>query len=460
MNYSLIYLLLFLVQTNLSAKYSRVCYFTNWAVHRTMKEARLLPEDIPADLCTHIFYAFASIGSLTLQAKHPNDLGDYQGEKPLYPRIMKLKEKNPELKIVISCGGWGNSGEFDSISASESSRETFSKNALVFCRQHGFDGVDLDWEFPSSNHRENFGLLVKTMHKVFKKEAKKTNKERLIIGLAVGAGKLQVKQGYDVPVLCHYVDMVNVMTYDLYGSWTNKVGHHSALFHRRGEKGLEKELNTNYSMHLWIKAGCPRDRLLIGIPGYGRAFIATGGDPIKAYGQPGGVSSISSPYLGESGLLAFYEICKNELKEGFKRYWDDDHQISISYKDGTWIGYDDPESVRNKCEYVKQEGLGGAMIWALDMDDASGKFCRKNRKKRLRRFPLINAMKEVFETNEQTTQQSTTPLPTSTLSNETILLNEEFKNLLDQMFDEASSSSKFVPIYRILSFFLILLSLI
>ena len=61
-------------------------------------------------------------------------------------------------------------------------------------------------------------------------------------------------------------------------------------------------------MYNWIKAGCPRDRLIIGIPGYGRAFTASGNDPIKAYGEPGSVSSISSPYLGESGLLAFYEV--------------------------------------------------------------------------------------------------------------------------------------------------------
>ena len=64
----------------------------------------------------------------------------------------------------------------------------------------------------------------------------------------------------------------------------------------------------NSSMYNWIKAGCPRDRLIIGIPGYGRAFAAPGNDPVKAYGQPGSASSISSPYLGETGLLAFYEV--------------------------------------------------------------------------------------------------------------------------------------------------------
>ncbi|CAM4749253.1 unnamed protein product [Rotaria magnacalcarata] len=184
---------------------------------------------------------------------------------------------------------------------------------------------------------------------MFKKEAKTSKKDRLLISLAVAAGKYLITQGYDVPVLCSNVDMINVMTYDLYGSWHNKIGHHSALFHRLGETGMERELNTNNSMFNWVEAGCPRDRLNIGIPGYGRAFTADGRDPLKAFGQSGGGSgSVSSPYLGESGLLTYFEICKKELKEGFKRYWHQQHQIPISFKDGTWIGYDDPDSVRNK----------------------------------------------------------------------------------------------------------------
>jgi hypothetical protein len=90
------------------------------------------------------------------------------------------------------------------------------------------------------------------------------------------------------------------------------------------------------------------------------------------------------------------------------------------------------------------------MIWALDMDDFSGKFCRKNRKTPLKRFPLVNAMKEEFEKDEITTSITTISIQTTTLSNETILLNEEFKILLDQMFDEASSSSKCAQSYFVL----------
>jgi chitinase len=111
-----------------------------------------------------------------------------------------------------------------------------------------------------------------------------------------------------------------------------------------------------------------------------------------------------------------------------------------------------------KCKYVKQEGFGGAMIWSLDMDDFSGKFCRKNRKEPLIRFPLINAMKDEFEKDEITTSMTTLSIQTTTLSNQTISLNEEFQILLDEMFEEASSSlsSKFFQSYFILIYILII----
>ena len=108
---------------------------------------------------------------------------------------------------------------------------------------------------------------------------------------------------------------------------------------------------------------------------------------------------------------------------------------------------------------MKSEGFGGAMIWEIAMDDFSGKFCRKNRKKPLNRFPLVSAMKEEFEKEEITTEITTLSIQTTTLSNETILLNEELKGLLDQMFEEASSSSKYVQSYFIFIYIFIIIYL-
>ena len=94
------------------------------------------------------------------------------------------------------------------------------------------------------------------------------------------------------------------------------------------------------------------------------------------------------------------------------------------------------------------------MIWALDMDDFSGKFCRKTRRRRLKRFPLIKAMKKVFEQVDVTTQMTTMTIQTTTSSNETSLINDQYKLLLDLMFEEASlsssTSSKLLQSYFIL----------
>ena len=95
----------------------------------------------------------------------------------------------------------------------------------------------------------------------------------------------------------------------------------------------------------------------------------------------------------------------------------------------------------SQCDYVRREGFAGMMIWALDMDDFSGKFCRKSRKQRLKRFPLVSAMKEEFEKAELTTITTTVVLATTPPSNETALSNEEFKVLLDQMFEVSSAST-------------------
>jgi GH18 family chitinase len=109
-----------------------------------------------------------------------------------------------------------------------------------------------------------------------------------------------------------------------------------------------------------------------------------------------------------------------------------------------------------KCQYVKREGFGGAMVWTLDMDDFNGQFCRKNKKSSLTKFPLVSAMKEEFEIDEITTSISTLSMETTTISNETVLSDEQLENDLNQMFLNASLSSKLFQSYR--SLFMLLTS--
>ena len=77
----------------LEAKYNRICYFTNWGAHRSMKDARLYPEDVPPDLCTHILYAFANLNGLSLQPQIANDINVYQGEK------VRTEEEEEEARL-------------------------------------------------------------------------------------------------------------------------------------------------------------------------------------------------------------------------------------------------------------------------------------------------------------------------------------------------------------------------
>ncbi|KAI3386151.1 hypothetical protein SNEBB_010021 [Seison nebaliae] len=299
----------------IKSRYIVACYFTNWGVHRAKKSSQLKPENIDPFICTHIIYAFANLNGATITHGIPNDIRTYKGEKPLYPRIMKLKKKNPKLKILISVGGWHARGSFDGAVISQSRREAMAQSAIAFCKKHGFDGLDIDWEFPNAQHKQNFGNLIKTIRSAFEEESQSSGNERYELSIATAAGKYLLDQGYDIPVLCEYVDFVNIMTYDLYGQWHNKIGHHSTLYGRPDETGISEELNTNSAVKNWLDRGCPSRKIMIGIASYGRTYRADSrGDnkqaAFRSLGKNGNNGGMTSKYLGESGVVTYYEMCE------------------------------------------------------------------------------------------------------------------------------------------------------
>ncbi|KAL3273802.1 hypothetical protein HHI36_015230 [Cryptolaemus montrouzieri] len=141
--------------------YKIVCYYTNWSQYRT-KVAKFTPEDILPDLCTHIIFAFGWLKKGKLSSFESND-ETKDGKTGLYDRINKLKKSNPKLKTLLAIGGWSfGTQKFKDMAKTRYARQTFIFSAIPFLRDRGFDGLDIDWEYPKgSDDKKNYVLLLK-----------------------------------------------------------------------------------------------------------------------------------------------------------------------------------------------------------------------------------------------------------------------------------------------------------
>ncbi|XP_076309101.1 putative chitinase 10 [Tachypleus tridentatus] len=362
-----------------------VCYFTNWSFKRKGL-GTFEPEHIDPELCTHIVFAFAGIKDFKISPTE--DVDETHGnEKGLYDRILALKRKNPILKVLLGVGGWMiGSGPFRELTKNTYRKSQFIFNAIEFLRQQGFDGMEINWEFPRGvEDKTRFSELVKDLKEAFDGETIISKKPKLILSAAVPSNFEAVLAGYDVEEVSKYLDIMNVMTYDFHGDWEKQVGHNSPLFPLESASRYQSKLTVDYSAAEWVKRGAPKEKLCIGIPTYGRSFTLSNtsltdiGAPAVGGGQPGN-------YTGESGFLSFFEIC-DFLKSGAVLVWDNEQMVPYAYKDDQWVGFDDLRSVKLKAQWLMQAGYGGVMIWSLDMDDFMGSCMGFS-------YPLIRTLKE------------------------------------------------------------------
>ncbi|XP_014675453.1 PREDICTED: acidic mammalian chitinase-like [Priapulus caudatus] len=300
--------------------------------------------------------------------------------------VNDLKKKNPHLKVLIAVGGYSlGSYPFSIMVANANTRALFVKQSIDFLRQHGFDGLDIDWEYPSGIDKERFVYLVKALKEAYEQEAMESQRPRLLLTAAVPAGGGAIDNGFDIRALSSYLDFISLMSYDLHGQWESFLGHNSPLFARSNEDVWQKQLNIKWAADKWVDGGCPKEKLIIGLAAYGRSFTLQNpsmhviGDPAKSGGTAG-------KYTGEYGYMAYYEVCIM-LNSGGTRVWNDEHKVPYAYKGDQWVGYDDEESIANKVAWIKSQGFGGAMTWSLDLDDFRGAFCNKGK------YPLLNTMK-------------------------------------------------------------------
>ncbi|KAG8171434.1 hypothetical protein JTE90_003064 [Oedothorax gibbosus] len=164
--------------------------------------------------------------------------------------------------------------------------------------------------------------------------------------------------------------MINVMTYDFHGNWERQVGHNSPLHPLFSATSYQKKLTVDYSAKEWVAKGASKEKLIIGVPTYGRSFTLKN-TSLTDIGAPAVDGGKAGNYTGEPGVLAFFEIC-DFLKSGAILVWDNEQMVPYAYKDNQWVGFDDQRSLKTKIQWLKEAGYGGVMIWSIDMDDFRG----------------------------------------------------------------------------------------
>ncbi|XP_055510988.1 acidic mammalian chitinase-like isoform X2 [Leucoraja erinacea] len=355
------------LQLQLGSTYIIVCYFTNWAQHRT-GIGRFAAKDINPFLCTHLIYAFAEITEdykiFIKDPKKDSSLKAFNG----------LKSRNSELKTLLAVGGWNfGSFRFNKMVSTQLTRAIFIQSVITFLRHYQFDGLDLDWAFPGvpGNPPENkhlYSKLIQELKTSFILEATKESKSTLLLSAAVGAGKKTIDNSYEIPKIIKYLDFIGVQTFDFHGPWDNFTGHNSPLYPRKDKRGDSMYLSVDFAIKYYRGKGVPGKKLIVGIATYGRSYNLS--TSFSGVGAPITGPAPSAKYTNESGVMSNYEIC--DFLKGANYFWDEDQKVPYAVKDHIWLGYDNLRSIKVKVDWLKERKYGGVLVWTIDYDDLHG----------------------------------------------------------------------------------------
>ncbi|XP_060962551.1 class V chitinase CHIT5a-like isoform X1 [Cannabis sativa] len=309
---------------------------------------------------SHIYYAFLLPDPKTYKLKITSL------DMTQIPKFIKsLQNKYPPVKTLLSIGGGGNDPKvFSEMASSRRTRKTFIKSTIKVARRYGFDGIDLDWEFPANDEdMENLALLYKEWRRALILDSitgsgRNRNKARLLLTSAVYFSSrflFDNLRSYPVKVMGQTLDWVNPMCFDYHGSWENFTGLHSSLNDRNSN------ISTTFGIGSWINSGMSAHKIVMGLPLYGRTWKLENPDE----------NGVGAPTIGVGpgdGVLVYSQIVEFNKRNKVVPVLDEEAASFYSYSGDSWIGYEDVLSIRIKVRFARSLGLGGYFFWALGQD--------------------------------------------------------------------------------------------
>ncbi|AWV06511.1 glycosyl hydrolase family 18 protein [Marilutibacter maris] len=390
-------------------------YFTQWGIYGRNYRVKHIDTSGAAAHLTHINYAFGNVRNNRCEVgrtipSNPNTgeggdaFADYTKafsaaesvdgvadtwDQPLrgnWNQLKELKAKYPNIKVLISLGGWTWSRGF-AEAAKPANREAFVASCIdayirgnlpvtdgaggIGAAAGVFDGIDVDWEYPAAcglscgtpEDNANFTALMAE----FRRQLDAV-RPGLLLTIAAGAGIDKIR-ATDPGAYHSYLDFINVMTYDFHGAWDPQTNHHSALFDSPNDPstGDQRFYNSNDAIEAFLSRGVPASKLNLGIGYYGRGWTGVANVDNGLY-QSG--SAAQGTY--EAGIED-WKVIKNKAGT---IHTDANARATWKYDGNTFWSYDTPALITEKMNYVKAQGLGGAFFWEFSGDDAQGTLTR------------------------------------------------------------------------------------
>lgn len=311
----------------------------------------LVVDSFPIEKLSHLIYSFGHLKGDSLYISKAKD-------SALIARMVALKTRNKNLKVMIALGGWGGCKNCSEVFSRKEGRKTFAKTTKELLDFFKADGIDLDWEYPAvkgypghqytPEDKHNFTLLVQELRSTLGKKAE--------ISFAAGGTKNCIDSCFEWDKVMPLVNRVNLMSYDLVSGYATVSGHHTPLY-----SNSQQELSADFGVKALIAAGVPSQKIALGAAFYARIFQNTT-DANQGLYQP-------TKFLRGVSFKNFKTQFTEE--KGFKYYWDDVSKAPYYYNASSkqFVTFDDPKSISLKTKYVIDQKLNGIMFWELT-DDA------------------------------------------------------------------------------------------